>query len=295
MDKSRFELTIFLSSLISKLPFRLLYLLADLLFLVLFYVLRYRRKVTQNNLCNAFPEKSPSERDLIERKYYRFLADMIMESFKMNSMSEETVRRRCRMNNPEEINRHYKDGRGVLLATGHYANWEWGNLSLSLASDETFYVIYKPLTNKSFEVFLNKMRSRFGAVMVPMKLTMRKIIELKNQKYMFGFASDQTPTRHESQYFTSFLNQPTAVFLGLEKIAKTTGNPIVFCHINRLKRGYYEYTFETIVSDPKNTAEYEITDLHTRKLEQIIRQKPELWLWSHKRWKFSPQDIAQAK
>ena len=291
MNKSLTGLSIFFLNLISRLPFRLLYIFADLLYVGLFHIIRYRRKVTQSNLANAFPEKSVQERNLIEKKYYRYLADMIMESLKMSSISQEEVQNRCRLINPEEVQRHYDHGRSVLLASGHYANWEWANLVLALGFQEKLFVIFKPLTDKIFGDHLNKLRSRFGAIMVPMKLTLRKIVELKNQKYMFGFASDQTPTRHESQYFTSFLNQPTAVFLGLEKISKTTNQPVVFLNIYRIKRGHYEYTFTTLVEDPSATAEYEITNLHTQKLEEIIRRKPELWLWSHKRWKFTPQEL----
>jgi KDO2-lipid IV(A) lauroyltransferase len=246
--------------------------------------------VTRSNLANAFPEKKQEERNLIERKYYKFLADMILESVKMNSMTADEVKLRCQVINPEEVQQHYDKGRSVLLASGHYANWEWANLILSLTFSEKLLVIYKPLTDKKFGEFLNRMRAKFGAVMVPMKSILRKIIELKNEKYMVGFASDQTPTRHESQYFTSFLNQQTAIFLGLEKISKITGHPIVYLHKNRLKRGFYEYTFTTLVEEPSAMSEFEITDIHTEKLEQIIRQRPELWLWSHKRWKFTPQE-----
>lgn len=293
MNKSLSGLSTFLLKLISRLPFWFLYLLADLLFIILFYVIRYRRKVTQSNLANAFPEKTTRERARIEKKYYHFLADMILESLKMASLSAEEICLHCILTNPQEVQRHFDRGQSVLLASGHYANWEWANLALALGFDEKLLVIFKPLTDKEFGEYLNDMRSRFGALMVPMKLTLRKIVELKNQKYMFGFASDQTPTRHESQYFTNFLNQPTAVFLGIEKIAKTTGQPVVFLHIDRIKRGYYTYTFTTLVEVPALTKEYEITDLHTQKLEQIIRRKPELWLWSHKRWKFKPQEINQ--
>lgn len=291
MNKSLSGLSIFLLTLISHLPFWMLYLLADLLFFFVFYIARYRRKVTQVNLANAFPEKTEKEREQIERKYYRFLADMILESLKMYSMDAQEIQSRCRIKNPEEVQRHQDEGRSVLLASGHYANWEWANLVVALAFKEPLFVIFKPLTDKKFGEYLNKMRSRFGTTMVPMKLTLRKIAELKNKKYMFGFASDQTPAKHESQYFTSFLNQPTAVFLGLEKIAKITKNPVVFLQIDRVSRGYYDYTFTTLVEDPSATSEYEITDLHTRKLEEIIRRKPELWLWSHRRWKFTPEEI----
>jgi len=293
MNTSLSRLNTFFLSLISHLPFWLLYLLADLVFIVLFYLLKYRRKVTQTNLANAFPEKSVKERNQIERKFYRFLGDMIVESLKMNSISEKDILSRCQITNPELVQGFLDQGHSVLLATGHYGNWEWGNLFMPLRFHEKMVVIYKPLSDKNFGEYLNKIRSRFGTEMIPMKLTMRKIIEMKNEKYMVGFASDQTPTRHESKYFTNFLNQPTAVFLGLEKIAKATNHPVVFVQTERPRRGYYEYTFITIAKDPSVTAGYEITDLNAQKLEQVIRRRPELWLWSHKRWKFTPQEINQ--
>lgn len=289
MKNTLFWLSTFFLKLVSHLPFRLLYFLSDILFVVLFFVIKYRRKITQTNLAKAFPEKSVAERHRIEKEYYRFLADTVLESVKMNSMTADEVKLRCRVNNPEEVQKHYDKGRAVLLASGHYANWEWANLILGLAFSEKLLVIYKPLTDKKFGEFLNGMRAKFGAVMVPMKLSVKKILELKNEKFMVGFASDQTPARKESHYFTNFLNQQTAVFLGIEKISKKTNHPVVFLHINRLKRGYYEFTFKTLVEDPSVTSEYEITNLHTRTLEQIIRLKPELWLWSHKRWKFTPK------
>ena len=293
MNKSLSRLNTFLLALVSHLPFWLLYLLADFVFVVLFYVIKYRRKVTQTNLANAFPEKSDHERKQIERKFYRFLADMIMESLKMNSISAQDILARCHITNPELLQGYFDRGDSVLLATGHYGNWEWGNLFMPLSFNEKMVVIYKPLSDKTFGGYLNKMRSRFGAIMIPMKLTLRKIIEMKNEKYMVGFASDQTPTRHESKYFTDFLNQPTAVFLGLEKIAKATNHPVVFVQTERPRRGFYKYTFFTIAQEPSLTSEYEITDLTTQILEQIIRRRPELWLWSHKRWKFTPQEINQ--
>jgi KDO2-lipid IV(A) lauroyltransferase len=126
-----------------------------------------------------------------------------------------------------------------------------------------------------------------------MRLTLRKMIELKNTTFLSVFVSDQTPVAGETQYFIPFLNQPTAVFLGIEKIAKATNYPVVYCHINRIKRGYYEATFKTLSANPKTTAEHEITALHIRELERIIQQRPELWLWSHKRWKFRPEDLKQ--
>ncbi len=279
--------------LVSLLPFPLLYLVSDALYLVLVHVVRYRRDVVNRNLENAFPEKTDAERKEIARKFFRFLSDQIVESIKMRTISPEQMRKRFVLNNVDELRRHFAKGKAVFAATGHYGNWEWGTLIITLTISEPVIVIYKPLANKSFEELMNAMRARFGAVLVSMKRTMRKIVEYKNRTYLAVVVSDQTPVAGETQYFTSFLNQPTAVFLGVEKLAHLTGNPVVYCHINRLKRGHYECTFRTLVDDPSQCREYEITELHTRELERIIHQRPELWLWSHRRWKFKPEDIGR--
>lgn len=243
------------------------------------------------NLRNSFPEKSEEELKAIEKKYFKFLCDNILESFKMLTISRKGIAKRFKFINPEVVEHYLLQGRSVLLTGGHYGNWEWGNLSVKATFDEDVLVIYKPLANTQFGDFMNAMRSRFGTTMVPMKLTLRKIIEHKNKLFLAVFVSDQTPTRDESQYFTKFLNQDTAVFLGVEKIAKATGNPVIFCQIDRVKRGYYQAEFTTLFEDPKLAREYEITEAHTKKLESYIKAKPELWLWSHKRWKFKPEDV----
>lgn len=277
--------------LVSLLPFPVLYLFSDFLFVILFHVLGYRRKVVQENLRNAFPEMTDAERRNIERKYFRYLSDLIVESVKMKSMSREEMLRRFRFKNFGEVEPFFRENRPVIAVTAHYGNWEWGSPSLSLMNPHPSLVVYKPQTDKNFETLINGMRSRFGAIMVPMKLTLRKVLEYKNKPHMLVLVGDQTPPREESQFFTEFLNQPTAIFLGIEKIAKLTGSPVVYFHIDRVRRGYYEATLKTLFGSPKETAEHEITRTHTRELERIIRQKPELWLWSHKRWKFKPEDV----
>lgn len=277
--------------LISFLPFPVLYLLSDFFYFIIYYVIKYRRHVVMPNLRNAFPEKSEVELKAIEKKFFHFLCDNILESFKMLTISKESIKKRLKVLNPEEVEQYFAEGRSVLITGGHYANWEWGNLAINLYIRNTAMVIYKPLANAHFGNLMNQMRSRFGTIMVPMKSTLRKIAEYKNKLYVMAFVSDQTPTRQETQYFTTFLNQPTSVFLGIEKIAKTTGNPVVFFAIDRVKRGYYEATFTTLFKCPQETVGHEITEAHTKMLENYIKAKPELWLWSHKRWKFKPEDI----
>lgn len=291
MNKFFFSIIRALFYLISLLPFSVLYLLSDLLYLILFYGIKYRRKVVQENLANSFPERSLSELQAIEKKYYKYLADLIVESVKMYSMSREEMLRRFKYVNFEEVDKYFKDNRAVIAVTAHYGNWEWGSPSLSLVNPTPSLVVYKPQTNKHFENLINRMRSKFGSIMVPMKLTLRKVLEYKGKPSMLVLVGDQTPPREESQFFAPFLNQPTAIFLGIEKIAKLANTPVVYFHIDRVKRGYYEATLKTLFENPKETTDHEITLAHTRELEQIIQKKPELWLWSHKRWKFKPEDL----
>lgn len=276
---------------ISFLPFFVLYFFSDLLYLVLFYGIKYRRKIVKENLLNAFPEKSKEDRVGIEKRYYRFLADMIFESIKMFTISDRELNKRFSYKNLHDSNKFLNAGKGIIAVTGHYGNWEWGSLSISANVPHPVLVIYKPLTDKRFETLLNKVRGRFGSVLIAMKQTLRRLIEYKNKPHMLVLLGDQTPVRGETQYFTPFLNQPTAVFLGIEKIAMSANLPVLYFSINRIKRGYYEAEITVLSENPRDTAPYEITIAHTTKLEKIIKEKPEFWLWSHRRWKFKPEDI----
>ena len=276
--------------LFSILPFWVLYRISDFLYLILYYVIRYRRPVVQLNLANSFPEKSDHERLTIEKKFYRFLADLFVENLKMRSMSAAESKKRLVLTNRELPLGYLAKGQPVIFVTGHYANWEWGIHSLSLMSDKPALIIYKPLNDKLFEGVYNSMRSRFGATMVPMQQTLRKIMEYRNVPHTSVFLADQTPNRQASNFFIPFLNQPTAAFKGIEKIAQKLDFPIIFCHIDRLRRGYYTAHFTLLSEHPRTAQENEITLLHNRFLEKIIEKKPELWLWSHKRWKYKAHD-----
>ncbi|GAB2689958.1 lysophospholipid acyltransferase family protein [Mucilaginibacter koreensis] len=277
--------------LVSFLPFWLLYLIADVLYVLLYYVTGYRRKVVEENLRQAFPEKTDGEHKTIAKKYYRHLADLMVETIKMLTISRQEVIKRVHIVNPEVVTDIFKKGKSVIGALGHYGNWELNALSLSLLFDERRIIIYKPLSNSYFDNLFKKMRSRFGATLVPMKSTMRKLVEYKNERTITVLLSDQTPAYSEIQYFTKFLNQPTAVFLGVEKLAKLTSSEVVFCDVRQVKRGHYKCTFVPMFTEPKQTAEYEITNAHVRYLEEVIKHEPQYWLWSHRRWKFKPEDL----
>lgn len=277
--------------LISFLPFWLLYIIADILFIALYYVTRYRRDVVQANLRNSFPEKSLKELKIIEKDYYRYLADLSVETVKLFTISEKQVMKRMHCPNFDVIQKYFSEGKSVIGALGHYGNWELAAHCLSLLTQaERRIIVYKPLTNKTFDNAFIKVRSRFGATLVAMQNTMRTLIRFKNEPTISVLVSDQTPVQSEANYFTQFLNQPTAVFLGVEKLSKLLNNAVVFCDIRRIKRGYYTVTFVPLFEDAKHTAEYEITNAHVRYLEDVIKQEPAYWLWSHKRWKFTPAD-----
>lgn len=276
---------IFFLKIISLLPFWVLYLISDFMFFVLFYVFKYRKKVVDDNLLNSFPQKSNKERNEIAKQYFAYLADLIVETIKMISITEREAKKRFEILNPQLLDFYVNQGRNITVVAGHYGNWEMANV-VGFCTNKKKLVIYKPLTNRVFDSFLNSVRSKFSVLMIPMKMVMRKMVELRNEPTISFFLCDQTPVLHEANYFTTFLNQKTAVFLGVEKIAKTTNSVVVFCKVNCTKRGYYTCEFIPLVEEPLKTKEFEITQLHVKFLENIINQEPKYWLWSHKRWKF---------
>lgn len=273
--------------LLSYLPLNVLYILSDGLFLILFHVTKYRRNVVAENLKNAFPEKDITERNQITIQYYRYLCDLIIESVKMISISKAEAMERFKFVNPELLEEYFAQNKSIIAAAGHYGNWEMAS-NIGLTTDKNTLVIYKPLTNQIFERFLKKVRSRFNAKMVPMKTSFREILSHRKEPTISILISDQTPVQSDAHCFTTFLNQPTAVFLGIEKLAKSYNYPIVFCDVKVIKRGHYTCEFVPLVNEPKSTAEYEITQAHVKYLEKMIQKEPQYWIWSHKRWKFRP-------
>jgi KDO2-lipid IV(A) lauroyltransferase len=292
INKGLSRLGIFFLYLVSLLPFWLLYFVSDCLFFLLFYIISYRRKVVQENLANSFPEKSVIERAAIEKKYFRYLADLIVETVKMISISKEEMQRRVVCTNPEVVKGYEAVGKSVTAVAGHYCNWEWAGMEFSV--DTRLFVIYKPLTSGVFDSFFIKVRTRFGAIAVAMKQTLRTMVAHKNEFTVTVFAGDQTPVREQTNYFTRFLNQPTAVFLGIEKIAKLIDSAVIFYDMKRVKRGYYTYTIVPLIENSKDSAPHEITEAHVKYLEGMINREPQYWLWSHRRWKFKPEagDVA---
>ncbi|MFM6954228.1 MAG: lysophospholipid acyltransferase family protein [Sphingobacteriaceae bacterium] len=275
--------------LISLVPFWLLYLLSDGVFYFLYYVIGYRKQVVRDNLRRSFPNKTEQEQLEIEKTYFRFLSDNLLESVKLLSMRKKSIQKRFSLKNPELITQFTDKDQSILLAMSHYANWEWAAPGLTSALNVKTIIVYKPLTNTSVEKIINGIRSQYGAIMVPMKQTIRTILEHQGETTMSILVSDQTPSARDNMHFVDFLNQPTAVFQGLEKIAKLTKSPVVYMNVVRVKRGYYEAVFTLLEDKPLSTADNEITEKYNKELENIILADPAYWLWSHKRWKHQPK------
>ncbi len=272
--------------LLSILPFPLLYLVSDGVYFLLYYVIGYRKEIVLTNLRNAFPEKTDKEIKRLRKDFYHYLCDLFLETFKTLTISKNTMIQRCEFT-PETIalfKKYTDENKSIILVMGHIGNWEWGGNTFSILCKQRLYVIYHPLRNKQFDSLLYNMRSRFGTGLIAMRDTFREMVNLRKDVTATAFIADQTPPP-EGAYWTTFLNQDTPVFKGTEKIARKMNYPIVYAFVKRVKRGRYVVHAETLIEEPAKTNEGEISELHTRRLERDIKEFPETWLWSHRRWK----------
>jgi KDO2-lipid IV(A) lauroyltransferase len=272
--------------IVSLLPLPVLYIVSDFIYLLLYYFPSYRRKEVATNLKNSFPEKTEQELKFIEKKFYKHLADLFIETFKLTHMTKADQMKRFTYTNLELIDKLREEKRDVIAVLGHYNNWEWPTLLPHYLKYKTV-IIYKPLQNKYFNRFINNQRSKFGIVLTPTSQVIREIINYKknNINTFSVFIADQTPSKGDIKYWTTFLNQDTPVFTGVEKIASKYDMAIVFFNIQKVKRGYYNLKIELLFDHTAGLPDHLITETHLKRLEEIIRGKPEFWIWSHRRWK----------
>ena len=286
-------MTAFLSSLLyylfiiplSLLPSRVLYLLSDGLFYLIYYGFGYRRQVVQQNISNSFPGKSPAEHTAVCKKFYRHFCDLIVESIKIFTISENEVKRRMVVQNEALLESFFDRKRSVIIAGGHYNNWELFAVAVAAPIRHKVIAIYKPLTNSFFDRKMRQTRSKYGLRMISTKIVKTVFEEEKNHLTANIFGTDQSPPHADKCHWMKFLNQDTGVLFGAERYAKEYNYPVVFCHIEKLKRGYYHFRFSPCCDEPLQTAPGEITEKITRMLEEDIVKQPEYWLWTHKRWK----------
>lgn len=282
--------------LISVFPFWIKYRISDALYILGYYIVGYRKKVVFQNLEKSFPEKDKKELKNIAKKFYRHLCDTFFESLSLLTLSDKNAKRRFQLIDTELIDDILKENKSFIVASSHYANWEWGCIFSLFYPEFIAMPVYKPLSNKMFDRFFLHLRTRLGATAVPMKQTLRAILNSQRQKQLFALylLGDQRPGLEDLNYWTKFLNQDTPMITGMEKLAKKFNLAVVFMDIDKVKRGVYQTTFKLISDNPKDEAEYAITEKYVRMFEQMVQRRPELWLWSHKRWKFNKADYISA-
>lgn len=273
---------------ISLLPFPILYALSDLLYYIVYYVARYRRKVARRNLVSSFPEKSMAEIRRIERDFYRFFVDMVLESAKLMTISKEEMKRRMVFVNPEAITQFTDKGISVSAYLGHFANWEWvSSAALWVPPGPEMAQIYHNLKSKAMDQVIKHMRERMGQKCIEMRDTVRFMAHDSGRPRVIGFIADQSPKRAVAKYFIRFLNHEVPVLTGTEKATKHYGYQALFIAVRRVKRGYYQAEFVKLADDPASLPDFALTDLYFKRLESEIREHPELYLWTHNRFKYA--------
>jgi len=272
--------------LISILPFRLLYGLSDILCFWLYSVFGYRKSTVKENLRLVFPDKSEKEITTITKKFYSHFCDIILESIKSLTIKESEIKKRFVYTNIEKVKELETQNRSVLLMCSHYANWEW-TVVMQCYIKHKGYAIYKRLRNKHFDTLVKRIRAKYNAYLVTTKKTISTLTSLKKEGDLFaaGFAADQSPKKDKAHYWRDFLGVKAPIITGPEMIAKRLDVPVLFFKIEKVKRGYYEATFQEVIMNPKDYKDYEITDMYIDFIEKQIYEKPEYYLWTHKRWK----------
>ena len=265
---------------------RVLYLLSDLLYVILYKVFGYRTSVVTKNLENAFLDKTPQEIDQVRRNFYHYLCDLTFEIIKTLTISPRAVERFFVVAEEDKatIERFYRKDQSIVLVLGHFGNWELTGALFSYMNLHQLYVIYHPLANPHFENLFTKMRTRSGMKLYPMRETYKGMKKNRDQLTATAFIADQTP-RPDNAHWMTFLNQDKPVFRGTENISKKLDYPVIYASVIRIKRGLYRLSADLLAEHPNEFGENEITELHTRRLEKDILAYPHTWLWSHRRWK----------
>ncbi|MEO0570480.1 MAG: lipid A biosynthesis acyltransferase [Bacteroidota bacterium] len=272
--------------LVSRLPFRVLYFLSDLLFPLLYYVIGYRKKVVRDNLALVFPDKSESQRLSIERKFFKHMCDMFLEMIKTMGISARQAEERYVFTNIELFHQLENQGRNTMLMLPHYASWEWV-FSLNTKIVSRGYAIYLKIQNKHFDKLVRDIRSKFGTTLIVTSESRKIAKEAKVSRELFclGIISDQSPMLSRARHWSKFMDIMVPVHIGGEELAKEHNLVPLYLKVKKKRRGYYEATFIKLCDDPKNLPNYKITEFFLKETEKSIKEAPEFYFWTHKRWK----------
>ena len=279
-----------LVKLLSYMPFWMLYILSDILYYIVYYIVKYRRPLVRKNLTESFPEKTEKEIIKIEKGFYHFLVDTIMESVKMFSITPKEMKRRMKLLNVEGLMETMRKGRSASVFMGHYGNWEWvSSLPIHLDEGMLGVQIYHQLSNKVMNKLVLYSRGRMCAISVEMNSTVRGISKMVSEGKVaaIGFIADQSPRKKDAHYFLPFLHHEIPVLTGTEKLTKHYNFEGWYLDVRRVKRGYYEAEFVKLHDDPRSLPDFELTEIYYQRLEQMIKAQPELYLWSHNRFRLA--------
>ena len=265
-----------------------------MLYILAYHILHYRQKVVRQNIRESFPEKTVHEQVAIERSFYHWFCDYIVESIKLLTMSERQIRKRMVFKGTDIVDQIVSEGQSCAVYLGHYCNWEWiTSLPLWVSPQAQCGQIYHAIENPSFDRLFLKLRQRFGAVCIPMAETLRRIIKYRQegQPVVIGYIGDQVPYWNNIHHWCQFLNHDTPVLTGTERLVRQTGHAAFYMDVRRIRRGYYEAEFQLISREPNKLEQYELTDEYFRRLEQSIHRDPACYLWSHNRWKRTREEF----
>lgn len=280
--------------LFSLLPMWVHYVIADGIYLIVYRLVGYRKKLVRKNLTDSFPEKTAEELQTIEKGFYHWFCDYLVETIKMMTISEKNLKRRMAFKGTKEADEILESGQSIALYLGHYCNWEWvTSMPLWITPKAHCGQIYHVLENADFDKLFLKLRERWGAESIPMAETLRRVATYRKQgqPIMIGYISDQVPFWNNIHHWLNFLNHDTPVLTGTERLARGAGHAIFYLDMHRVRRGYYEATLKLITRDPKQTKDYELTDAYFRMLEESIRRDPVCYLWTHNRWKRTHEEF----
>ena len=298
--KAKYYLIKGTATVLSWIPFWFYHAFAWLLSKLFYYTGLYRGKVVYNNLKMAFPEKSEKERKQIAKKFYLHMADLLIESLKAFTFNEKDIKKRYQFNHTEEVQRLCDEKRNIAIVLHHYNNWEWAPMGLNFIAERNnpkMLIMYKTLKDQVMDDVIRESRGKIpGTHMFPKDNVIKEVAAHKDDHYALGFAADQSPANPYNSYWMEFLGLETGVFYGVEKFSQKNNMAVVYCHVKKKKRSVYEIDMEVISEHPRETEHGFITEKHMRLLEADIRENPQYWLWSHKRWKRSkPADYDEKR
>ncbi len=282
--------------IISLLPYRALYCFSDFLYLIVYYVVRYRKSLVRRNLATSFPEKSDDERTFIERGFYKWFCDYFVETVKLMSVSPKELLRHIEFHNAEEIEKCFDEGQMCAAVLGHYCNWELlsaTGLAFKRHHEAVCGLIYHPMHSVLFDKLFIKIRQSMGGLCIPKKDVLRYLVSFRSQNLMnlFGYIADQLPKYNNIHLWLPFLNHDTPVFTGGERLMRKMNNAVFYVDMERPQRGKYICTFRLMTRNPNELQEFEITKRFFVMLEQTINRDPRFYLWSHNRWRRTREEF----